>query len=87
MHLNKVTEAERKGGDVAVFIDGKPYTRENLIDQKALARLLGVSVKTIEGWRLYGKGPRFRKVGERLVRYRLGDALDFAESQIVEPMA
>lgn len=87
MHLNQVTEAGRKGGEqVAVYINGVLYTRENYIDQKTLAQFLGVSTKTVEGWRLYGKGPRYRRVGDKLIRYQVGDALDFAEAQVIEPM-
>ena len=34
---------------------------------------------TLEGWRVYGKGPKFLKVG-RLVRYRLKDLEMFLET-------
>ncbi len=87
MAIHQAAEGRsNKGEQVDVYIDGVPYTRENLIDQKVLAQFLGVSTKTVEGWRLYGKGPRYRRVGDKLIRYQVGDALDFAEAQVIEPM-
>lgn len=40
-----------------------------LLDERTLARQLGVSVSTLQTWRYLGRGPRYLKVG-RLVRYR-----------------
>lgn len=39
---------------------------------KQAGRLLGLSHRTLEDWRLKGLGPRFLKLGRR-VRYRLAD--------------
>jgi hypothetical protein len=39
-----------------------------LRDENFLAKKIGASVRTIQGWRRMRKGPRFRKI-ERLVRY------------------
>jgi excisionase family DNA binding protein len=47
-------------------------TDDQLIDQTALCRMLGVTTKTVEMWRVRGRGPRFVKVGS-LVRYRKAD--------------
>jgi hypothetical protein len=47
-----------------------------LMDEKATAALLHVSVKALQGWRYRGAGPRFVKVG-RCVRYRLEDLQTF----------
>jgi hypothetical protein len=43
-----------------------------LLTEKQVAALLEVSVKTLQGWRYRGCGPRFVKFG-RLVRYRMTD--------------
>lgn len=43
------------------------------------APVLGLRVKTLEGWRTLGRGPAFCKVG-RTVTYRLSDLMDFVES-------
>jgi predicted DNA-binding transcriptional regulator AlpA len=43
-----------------------------LLDQKRVAELLGISPRSMEGWRLTGDGPTYHKVGRR-VRYRRSD--------------
>ena len=40
--------------------------------QKALATRWGISERTLEQWRWQGKGPRYLKIGARVV-YRLSD--------------
>ena len=42
------------------------------------ARVLAVSPRTLEDWRLRGGGPIFRKLGRRTVRYALRDLESFA---------
>jgi len=54
---------------------------DRLMDQKEVASLLGVSVKTLECWRWKKHGPRFIKVG-RLARYRMSDVMDFVQCLI-----
>jgi hypothetical protein len=41
-------------------------------DQKAVARRWGISPRTLERWRWYGTGPRYLKIGGRVL-YRLED--------------
>ena len=43
------------------------------LDTDAAARLLGREPGTLRGWRSLGKGPAFRLVSGRFVRYRLDD--------------
>ncbi len=45
---------------------------DSLLDPKAAARQLGLSVRTLERHRVAGTGPRFARLG-RLVRYRQSD--------------
>jgi excisionase family DNA binding protein len=40
-----------------------------LLDEHAVAELLGISIKTLQKWRCNSNGPSYVKVG-RLVRYR-----------------
>ena len=47
---------------------------------KQAARLLGLSVSTLNKWRCYGTGPRFLKLG-RAVRYRKMDLRSFLEAR------
>ncbi len=52
-----------------------PADPEQKLDQKAAARYLfgdGGSERTLEGWRLRGGGPRYLKIGRRVV-YRCRD--------------
>ena len=41
---------------------------EQLLNEKELAPLLGVSIGTLRYWRSIGRGPRYRKISQ-LVRY------------------
>ncbi|MHB1799618.1 MAG: helix-turn-helix transcriptional regulator [Vulcanimicrobiaceae bacterium] len=41
--------------------------------------MLGASVQTMRNWRWRGKGPRFLKIGARMVRYQRSDLLAFIE--------
>ena len=43
------------------------------------ADYLGISPRTLEDWRFRGGGPVFRKIGKRLVRYRVDDLDAFLE--------
>jgi predicted DNA-binding transcriptional regulator AlpA len=49
-------------------------------DERFAAVYLGVSVETIRAWRKQKRGPRFRKIGGRSVRYSLRDLISFAEA-------
>lgn len=41
------------------------------------AKLLGVSPRTMEGWRARDEGPRFVRVGPRAVRYKISDLEEY----------
>lgn len=45
----------------------------DLIDEREVAARLGVAVRTLRNWRALRKGPRYRKIGARLVRYHVAD--------------
>jgi predicted DNA-binding transcriptional regulator AlpA len=45
----------------------------DLLTQSALADLLSVSERTLEGWRRTGEGPGFKRLGGRCVRYQLSE--------------
>ena len=51
----------------------------DLLDEREAAAILGASVQTLRNWRWRGEGPRFRKLGLRLVRYLRADLLAFIE--------
>ena len=54
---------------------------DSLLDQKQAARILGLSVRTLERHRLAGTGPRYARLG-RVIRYREIDLADWVESNL-----
>ena len=52
---------------------------EQLLSEMEMARKLGVSVRTLQRWRVEGRGPKFVKIG-KLVRYQEGAAATYVES-------
>jgi hypothetical protein len=49
----------------------------DLVDEIEAAKILCIEPRTLRNWRALGKGPRFRKVGERNVRYHRADLAAF----------
>jgi predicted DNA-binding transcriptional regulator AlpA len=43
------------------------------IDERALSRMIGIAVRTLQRWRLTGRGPRYRRIGGDAVRYSVAD--------------
>jgi predicted DNA-binding transcriptional regulator AlpA len=54
---------------------------EQLLDQRRAAKVLGLSVRTLERHRVAGTGPRFVRLG-RLVRYREVDLADWVNGRL-----
>lgn len=52
------------------------------LNENLAAELLGVSVRTLQAWRVRGGGPRYCKIG-RIVRYRRRDIVQFQERHAV----
>jgi len=52
------------------------------LTENLTAELLGISVRTLQSWRISGKGPRYCKIG-RAVRYRRRDIVQFQEHHAV----
>jgi predicted site-specific integrase-resolvase len=50
-----------------------------LFTERQAAQILGVSIKTLQGWRWAGRGPAFLKI-ERLVRYDENDLIEFVQT-------
>ena len=51
------------------------------LDQKLLAKRWLISSRTLEQWRWQGRGPRYLKIGGRVV-YRLSDIEAFEASSV-----
>jgi len=60
----------------------EPSVRQTptVLDTRAAADFLGVSARTLEGFRVRGGGPRFVKIGGA-VRYRLASLEEFLRQQ------
>jgi predicted DNA-binding transcriptional regulator AlpA len=50
-----------------------------LVDEQEAAAILSTAVRTLRNWRALGKGPRYRKIGARMVRYHRADLAEFQQ--------
>lgn len=76
------TSKERDEPETKVEYIPNPH---KALREKEAAEVLGVSVKTLQAWRFYCKGPKFYKLG-RCVRYSMRDLEEFRDSCAVEPL-
>ena len=49
----------------------------DLVDEHEAAAILSTAVRTLRNWRALRKGPRYRKIGARMVRYHRADLAAF----------
>ena len=60
----------------------------DLLTDREVSALLGISTVTLCNWRSTGKGGlRYRKIGDRVVRYLRADVEAFIEAGTVDPAA
>jgi len=59
-----------------------PLQPGDLLDEREVAAILGAEVRTLRNWRSLRKGPPFRKIGERMVRYTRADVTAFIDGAI-----
>lgn len=52
----------------------------DLLTEVEAADILKARVQTLRNWRSRGAGPRYRKVGDRMVRYLRSDLAAFVEN-------
>jgi hypothetical protein len=57
-----------------------------LLNERELAPLLRVQIKTLQSWRQRGRGPRYLKVGS-LVFYPTTEVTEFIRRHLVDPEA
>ncbi|OOG38179.1 helix-turn-helix domain-containing protein [Rhodanobacter sp. C05] len=50
-----------------------------LVDEHEAALILSTAVRTLRNWRALRKGPRYRKIGARMVRYHRADLAEFQQ--------
>lgn len=58
--------------------------RHQLMTKPEVAKLIGVSVKTLDYWRTHGIGPVGRKIGTH-VRFRRAEVEAWIDKQFVDP--
>jgi predicted DNA-binding transcriptional regulator AlpA len=61
--------------------------KQEFLSERGIEELGLASRRTLQAWRLLGRGPRFIKVGGRSVRYRLADVEAWLAAQTVTPAA
>lgn len=58
----------------------------DLVTEAEAAAILGCAVQSLRNWRWLGNGgPRFRKIGKRLVRYHRADLQAFIDGKAATP--
>lgn len=51
----------------------------DLLTESEAAEALNVAVRTLRNWRSLRKGPRWVRIGQRIVRYKRADLLTFID--------
>ena len=59
--------------------------QENTLTPLKAAKYLGISESVLRLWRSEGRGPRFFRAGEKLVRYRKVDLDQWIEERLSAP--
>ena len=55
----------------------KIRSEEDLVSRKEAAEILGVSIKSLEGWARKGTGPEITKLSKKLIRYSIKALREF----------
>jgi predicted DNA-binding transcriptional regulator AlpA len=58
------------------------YDPDSALTENQAADFLGLSVRTLQAWRVRGAGPRYVKIG-RAVRYQRGELVSFQKAHTV----
>ena len=58
---------------------------QDTLTPKQAGRYIGISEAALRLWRAEGKGPRYFKAGEKLVRYRRADLDLWIEARLSAP--
>ena len=61
-----------------------PEDDDTLIRRSDLPKYIPVAGQTLARWATEGQGPKFIKVGRRLVAYRAGDLREWLQGQVRE---
>lgn len=61
--------------------DTNQQTDDPFVDEKAAAKILGLSPRTLQKFRVVGGGPRYSKLGPKSVRYRVSEVNAWADAR------
>lgn len=61
--------------------------QKKYLDEAATARLLGISRRTLQRYRLTGDGPNYVRLGVRRVAYAEGDVIAWVEARTYQHRA
>lgn len=67
-----------------MFPDPQRLSSDPLLDELQAAKLLNLSTRTLQAWRVSGAGPPFVRAG-RAIRYRHSDLLSWISANTVTP--
>lgn len=59
--------------------------QSNTMTPRQAAHYVGISEAALRLWRSEGRGPRFFRAGQKLVRYRRADLDSWIEARLSEP--
>ena len=60
-----------------------PEYWNQLVDEQSAARFLGLTIRTLQGWRYRGGDtPKYVRVSARCIRYRRRDLREWAEARM-----
>jgi predicted DNA-binding transcriptional regulator AlpA len=62
--------------------DSQVTEQQNSLTPRQAANYIGVSDAALRLWRSEGRGPRFFRAGEKLIRYRRADLDFWVESRL-----
>lgn len=53
-----------------------------LLTEKQAARILGLSIRTLQKWRMTGNGPKYIRCSARAIRYEHQHLTEFIEARV-----
>ena len=63
-------------------VSNRPLER-SVVDTMGAAEILGVHARTLDNWRSQNRGPRYVRVGRRII-YRIADLEAYLDARTVE---
>lgn len=61
------------------------WRQRGILDEETTARILGVSTKTLDYWRVENHGPPYIKYSGKIIRYLLDDIVAWMQAKRIVP--